>query len=69
MKCINDEIQELLDEDDERKMSWFDPEQLSISTVKPFIRKRLLYVCLISIGILYHEILKPGEAVNTVYHR
>jgi len=49
-----------------RKKSWVDPAQPSTSSSRPnrFGRKTMLYVWWDQEGIIYYELLKPGEIVN-----
>jgi len=58
-------------ENPKRKKSWVDPGQASTSTAKPnrFGKKRMLCVWWDQKGIMYHELLKPGETVNTDRYR
>lgn len=50
-----------------RKKSWVNPGQPSTSTAKPdrFGKKTMLCVWWDQKGVVYHELLKPGETVNT----
>lgn len=54
-----------------RKRSWVDPGQPSTSTAKPdrFGKKTMLCVWWDPKGVVYHELLKPGETVNTHRYR
>nr|KAF6310761.1 hypothetical protein mMyoMyo1_008805 [Myotis myotis] len=53
------------------RKSWFDPGQPSTSTARPnrFGKKTMLCVWWDREGVVYHELLKPGETVNTDRHR
>lgn len=53
------------------KKSWVSPGQPSTSTAKPdrFGKKRMLCVWWDQKGVVYHELLKPGETVNTDRYR
>ena len=56
----------------QRLKSWVDPGQPSTSTPKPnrFGKKTMLCVWWDQQGIIYFELLKPGETVNTDrYHQ
>ena len=50
-------------ENPKRKKSWVDPGALSTSTARPnrFGRKRMLCVWWYQKGVIYYELLKPGE--------
>ena len=50
-----------------RKRSWVDPGTPSTSTARPnrFGRKTMLCVWWDQKGVIYYELLKPGETVNT----
>jgi len=55
-----------------RKKSWVDPAQLSTSSSRPnrFGRKTMLCVCWDQEGVIYYELLKPGETINAYrYHQ
>ena len=54
-----------------RKKSWINPGQPSTSTAKTdrFGKKALLCVWWDQKGVVYHELLKPGETVNTNRYR
>lgn len=54
-----------------RKKSWVNPGQPSTSTAKPdrFGKKTMLCVWWDQKGVVYHELLKPGETVNTDRYR
>lgn len=54
-----------------RKKSWVNPGQPSTSTAKTdrFGKKALLCVWWDQKGVVYHELLKPGETVNTNRYR
>lgn len=54
-----------------RKKSWLNPGQPSTSTAKTdrFGKKALLCVWWDQKGVVYHELLKPGETVNTNRYR
>jgi len=58
-------------ENPKRKKSWVSPGQPSTSTAKPnrFGKKRMLCVWWDQKGVVYHELLKPGETVNTHRYR
>lgn len=58
-------------ENPKRKKSWVTPGQPSTSTAKPnrFGKKRMLCVWWDQKGVVYHELLKPGETVNTDRYR
>jgi len=49
-----------------RKKSWVDPDAPSTSTARPyrFGRKTMLCVWWDQKGVVYYELLKPGEMVN-----
>jgi len=57
---------DLFSEYPKRKKSWVDPAQLSISSSRRnrFGRKTMLCVWWDQDGIIYYELLKPGETVN-----
>jgi len=54
-------------ENPKRKKSWVDPGAPSTSTARPnrFGRKTMLCVWWNQKGVVYYELLKPGETVNT----
>lgn len=54
-------------ENPKREKSWVSPGQPSTSTAKPnrFGKKTLLCVWWDQKGVIYYELLKPGETVNT----
>jgi len=55
-----------------RKKSWIDPAQSLTSSSRPnrFGRKTMLCVWLDQEGVIYYELLKPGETVNAHrYHQ
>lgn len=56
----------ILFDNPKRQKSWVDPGQPSTSTAKPnrFGKKAMLCVWWDSDGIIYYELLKPGETVN-----
>lgn len=58
-------------ENPKRKKSWVDPGQPSTSTARPnrFGKKRMLCVWWDQEGVIYYELLKPGETVNTDRYR
>jgi histone-lysine N-methyltransferase SETMAR len=58
-------------ENPKRKKSWVTPGQPSTSTAKPnrFGKKTMLCVWWDQKGVVYHELLKPGETVNTHRYR
>lgn len=58
-------------ENPKRKHSWVSPGQPSTSTAKPnrFGEKRMLCVWWDQKGIVYYELLKKGETVDTVRYR
>lgn len=59
-------------ENPKKKKSWVDPGQPSTSTARPnrFGKKAMLCVWWDQQGVLYYELLKPGETVNAHrYHR
>lgn len=58
-------------ENPKRKKSWVTPGQPSTSTAKPdrFGKKRMLCVWWDQKGVVYYELLKPGETVNTDRYR
>ncbi|XKL61262.1 hypothetical protein PGB90_008319 [Kerria lacca] len=58
------------DKPEHRKL-WVDPGQTSTSTARPnrFGKKTLLYIWWDQKGVVYHELLKPGETVNTIRYR
>ena len=58
-------------ENPKRKKSWVSLGQPSTSTAKPdrFGKKRMLCVWWDQKGVVYHELLKPGETVNTDRYR
>ena len=53
-------------ENPKRKKSWIDPGAPSTSTARPnrFGRKTMLCVWWNQKGVVYYELLKPGETVN-----
>ena len=54
------------------KKSWVDSAQLSTSSLRPnhFGRKTMLCVWWDQEGVIYYELLKPGEIVNAHrYHQ
>ena len=55
----------------ERKKSWLSPGEVGPSTPRPnrFGRKRMLCVWWDQYGVVYFELLKPGETVNTDRYR
>ena len=55
-------------ENPKRQRSWVDPGTASSSTVRPnrFGKKTMLCVWWDQKGIVYYELLKPGETVSTV---
>jgi len=58
-------------ENPKRKKSWLSPGKAGPSTAKPnrFGRKTMLCVWWDQDGVVYHELLKPGETVNTDRYR
>lgn len=58
-------------ENPKRKRSWLSPGEAAPSTAKPnrFGRKTMLCVWWDQDGVVYHELLKPGETVNTDRYR
>jgi len=58
-------------ENPKRKKSWLSPGEAAPSTAKPnrFGRKTMLCVWWDQDGVVYHELLKPGETVNTDRYR
>lgn len=58
-------------ENPKRKKSWLSPGQASTSTPKPsrYGKKTMLCVWWDQDGILYYEMLKPGETVDKVRYR
>ena len=59
-------------ENPKRKKSWVDPGQPSTSSSRPdrFGRKTMLCVWWDQQGVVYYELLKPGETVNAYrYHQ
>lgn len=59
-------------ENPKRKKSWVDPGQTSTSTARPnrFGKKTMLCIWWDQEGIIYYELLKPGETVNAHrYHQ
>jgi len=58
-------------ENPKRKKSWVDPGQPSTSTARPnrFGKKTMLCVWWDQSGVVYYELLKPGETVNTERYR
>ena len=54
-----------------RKKSWLLPGEVSPSTPRPncFGRKTMLFVWWDQCGVVYFELLKPGETVNTDRYR
>ena len=58
-------------ENPKRRKSWVDPGQQSTSTARPnrFGRKTMLCVWWDQEGVVYYELLKPGETVNTNRYR
>jgi len=53
-----------------RKKSWIDPAQPSIASLRPnrFGRKTMLCVWWDQEGVIYYELLKPGETVNAHHY-
>ena len=58
-------------ENPKRKKSWVDPGQPSTSTARPnrFGKKTMLCVWWDQKGVIYYELLKPGETVNAQRYR
>jgi histone-lysine N-methyltransferase SETMAR len=58
-------------ENPKRKKSWVTPGKAATSTAKPnrFGKKRMLCVWWDQKGVVYYELLKPGETVNTVRYQ
>jgi len=58
-------------ENPKRKRSWLSPGEAAPSTAKPnrFSRKTMLCVWWDQDSVVYHELLKPGETVNTDRYR
>nr|CCC86608.1 transposase [Tapinoma nigerrimum] len=58
-------------ENPKRKKSWLSPGEAGPSTARPnrFGRKTMLCVWWDQIGVVYYELLKPGETVNTDRYR
>lgn len=58
-------------ENPKRKKSWVDPGQSSTSSARPnrFGRKTMLCIWWDQQGVLYKELLKPGETVNAERYR
>ena len=58
-------------ENPKRKKSWVDLGQPSTSTVRPnrFGKNRMLCVWWDQEGVIYYELLKPGETVNVERYR
>jgi len=58
-------------ENPKRKISWVTPGELSISTARPnrYGRKTMLCVWWDQKGVIYYELLKPGEIINTERYR
>lgn len=58
-------------ENPKRKKSWVSPGQPSTSTPKPnrFGKKTMLCIWWDQKGVVYYELLKPGETVNTARYR
>lgn len=54
-----------------RKKAWFDPEEPSTSTarVNSLRKKSMRCIWCDQKGVVYNELLKPGETVNTVRYR
>jgi len=58
-------------ENPKRKKSWVSPGEASTSTARPnrFGRKAMLCVWWDQTGVIYFELLKPGETVNAVRYQ
>lgn len=58
-------------ENPKRKKSWLSPGEAGPSTARPnrFGRKTMLCVWWDQCGVVYYELLKPGETVNTDRYR
>nr|KAF6311923.1 hypothetical protein mPipKuh1_009110 [Pipistrellus kuhlii] len=58
-------------ENPKHRKTWVDPCQLSTSTARPncFGKKTMLCVWWDQEGVVYHELLKPGETVNTDHYQ
>ena len=58
-------------ENPKRKISWVAPSEPPTSTTKPnrYGRRTMLCVWWDQNGVIYHELLKPGETVNTECYR
>ena len=58
-------------ENPKRKKSWLSPGEVDPSTPRPnrFCRKTMLCVWWEQCGLVYFELLKPGETVNTDRYR
>ena len=61
----------ILFENPKRKKSWVDPDAPSTSIARPnhFGRKTVLCVWWDQKGVIYYELLKPGETINTKRYR
>ena len=72
-KFEDEEFQALLDEDpaQSRKNSWVSPGEVGPSTPRPnpFGSKTMLCVWWYQCGVVYFELLKPGETANTDRYR
>jgi len=58
-------------ENPKRKKSWVDPGASSTSTARPnrFGRKTMLCAWWDQKGVVYYELLKPGETLSTTIDR
>jgi hypothetical protein len=58
-------------ENPKRKRSWVTPGEPSTSTARPdrYGRKTMLCVWWDQKGVIYYELLKPGETINTERYR
>ena len=52
-------------ENPKHKRSWVTPGESSTSTANRYERKTILCVWWDQKGVIYYELLKPGETVNT----
>lgn len=70
-RIVTDDEKWIYFKNPKRKKSWVYPGQPSTSTAKTdqFGKKALLCVWWDQKGVVYHELLKPGETVNTNRYR